>query len=59
MSHDKDAHPGQCCCCARANAEPEPAPFRLADLADIPRNQWVGGGIMFAVIFILILYRHG
>ncbi|RPK58100.1 hypothetical protein EES44_24520 [Streptomyces sp. ADI96-15] len=61
MSRDRHAHPAQCCCCARANPkpEPEPEPFRLSDLADIPRTQWIGGGIMLAVIVVMILFRHG
>ncbi|MEW2631629.1 hypothetical protein AB0903_08210 [Streptomyces sp. NPDC048389] len=59
MGHDQHAHSAQCCCCARANATPEPEPFRLADLADVPRNQWIGGGIMLLVIVVLILFRHG
>ncbi|MFF3730399.1 hypothetical protein ACFYXM_08800 [Streptomyces sp. NPDC002476] len=60
MSHDQRAHPEQCCCCARAAAKQaeEREPFRLADLADIPRNQWIGGGIMLLVIVVLILARH-
>ncbi|MFC8463397.1 hypothetical protein [Streptomyces sp. NPDC057250] len=58
MSHDQ--HPTQCCCCARAAqaAAEEPQPFRLSDLRDIPRNQWIGGAIMFAVIAVLALARH-
>ncbi|WP_327415440.1 hypothetical protein [Streptomyces sp. NBC_01233] len=60
MSHDQHAHPARCCCCAHAAPQPEERePFRLADLADIPRNQWIGGGIMFLVIAVLILFRHG
>ncbi|MGW6416316.1 hypothetical protein [Streptomyces sp. NPDC055055] len=61
MSHDQHAHPARCCCCARTSAQaapPEPEPFRLADLADIPRNQWIGGGIMLLVIVVLVLARH-
>ncbi|MEU9033800.1 MULTISPECIES: hypothetical protein [unclassified Streptomyces] len=62
MSHDQRAHPAQCCCCARAAAAQAAAeerePFRLADLADVPRNQWIGGGIMLLVVVVLILVRH-
>ncbi|MFH8577167.1 hypothetical protein [Streptomyces zaomyceticus] len=61
MSYDQHAHPARCCCCAhsatRAAAE-EREPFRLADLADIPRTQWIGGGIMLLVIVALIVVRH-
>lgn len=62
MNRSRHTHPEQCCCCARAAAEraaaEEHEPFRLADLADIPRNQWIGGGIMLLVIVVLILARH-
>ncbi|WP_406501568.1 hypothetical protein OHA04_27500 [Streptomyces sp. NBC_01590] len=61
MSHNQHEHPAQCCCCARAAtqaATEEREPFRLADLADVPRTQWIGGGIMFLVVAILILARH-
>ncbi|MEW2068409.1 hypothetical protein [Streptomyces sp. NPDC007346] len=56
MSHNQQAHPVQCCCCARADALPERPPFRFTD---VPVKQWAAGALMFAIIGVTILIRHG